>query len=95
MWLILATYTTLGGMSIKRPGPDHQCGFLAKLRLPIGLEDVSGFPRLFAVLIQRGWSDDELRKLAGENLLRDMRTTEDVAYLLRGRSRPGAAPTGV
>lgn len=51
--------------------------------MPIGLEDVSGFPRLFAVLIQRGWNDEELRKLAGENLLRVMRTTEVVAYELQ------------
>ena len=51
--------------------------------MPTGLEDVSGFPRLFAVLIQRGWSDEELRKLAGEKLLRVTRTTEVVAYELQ------------
>jgi membrane dipeptidase len=47
--------------------------------MPIGLEDVSGFPRLFAALIERGWSDEDLRKLAGENLLRAMRRVEEVA----------------
>jgi membrane dipeptidase len=47
--------------------------------MPIGLEDVSGFPRLFAALIERGWSDDGLRKLAGENLLRVMREVEEEA----------------
>ncbi len=46
--------------------------------MPVGLEDVSGFPRLFAVLIQRGWSDDELRKLAGGDMLRVMRRVENV-----------------
>ena len=46
---------------------------------PVGLEDVSGYPRLFAELIQRGWSDAELRKLAGENMLRVMREVESVA----------------
>jgi membrane dipeptidase len=51
--------------------------------MPIGLEDVSGFPRLFAVLIQRGWSDGELRKLAGGNMLRAMRRVESVARELR------------
>lgn len=56
--------------------------------MPIGLEDVSGFPRLFAVLIQRGWSDEDLRKLAGENLLRAMRRTEAVAKELQRRSAP-------
>jgi membrane dipeptidase len=54
--------------------------------MPLGLEDVSGFPRLFAVLIERGWSDDDLRKLAGENLLRAMRKTEIVARELQSRS---------
>jgi len=47
--------------------------------MPTGLEDVSGFPRLFAALIQRGWSDEDLRKLAGENLLRAMRGAETAA----------------
>ena len=46
---------------------------------PLGLEDVSGYPRLFAELIQRGWSDADLRKLAGENMLRVMREVESVA----------------
>jgi len=47
--------------------------------MPVGLEDVSGFPRLFAVLIERGWSDEDLRKLAGKNMLRMMREVESVA----------------
>jgi membrane dipeptidase len=54
--------------------------------MPLGLEDVSRFPHLFAVLIERGWSDDDLRKLAGENLLRAMRKTEIVARELQSRS---------
>ena len=51
--------------------------------MPLGLEDVSGFPRLFAVLIERGWSDADLRKLAGENMLRVMRQVESVARSTR------------
>ena len=31
---------------------------------PIGLEDVSTYPALFAELIRRGWTDAELAKLA-------------------------------
>lgn len=50
---------------------------------PLGLEDVSGYPRLFAELIRRGWSDENLRKLAGENMLRVMREVESVARKLR------------
>tara|TARA_R110002096_G_scaffold86020_5_gene198347 strand:- start:11017 stop:12255 length:1239 start_codon:yes stop_codon:yes gene_type:complete len=47
--------------------------------MPLGLEDVSGFPHLFAALIERGWSDEDLRKLAGENMLRVMRDVEETA----------------
>ena len=35
-----------------------------------GLEDVSTYPRLLEELARRGWSDADLRKLAGENFLR-------------------------
>ena len=56
--------------------------------MPIGLEDASKFPDLFAVLIQRGWSDEDLRKLAGENLLRVMHRVEVVAHELRQRTAP-------
>ena len=39
---------------------------------PEGLEDVSRYPRLFAELVRRGWSDADLGKLAGGNILRVM-----------------------
>ena len=41
--------------------------------LPDGLEDVSGFPRLLAELLRRGYTDDDVRKVAGGNVLRVMR----------------------
>ncbi|HXI98873.1 MAG TPA: dipeptidase [Gemmatimonadaceae bacterium] len=44
-----------------------------------GLEDVSTFPALFAELARRGWTDSDLRKLAGENLLRVFGQAEAVA----------------
>ncbi|MDO5626680.1 MAG: dipeptidase [Mobilicoccus sp.] len=47
--------------------------------LPEGLEDVSTYPRLLEVLSGRGWSTEELAKLAGGNVLRVMRAAEDVA----------------
>lgn len=47
--------------------------------LPAGLEDVSRYPHLFAALADRGWSDGDLAKLAGANLLRVLRAAEDVA----------------
>jgi membrane dipeptidase len=52
-----------------------------------GLEDVSTFPALFAELARRGWSDSDLRKLAGENLLRVFGRAEAVSREIR-RSAP-------
>jgi membrane dipeptidase len=46
---------------------------------PIGLEDVSGYPNLFAELISRGWTDADLAALANGNILRVMRAAESVA----------------
>ena len=51
-----------------------------------GLENPSSFPYLFAELMRRGYTDDELAKLAGQNLLRAMRSMEQVARDLQGRS---------
>jgi membrane dipeptidase len=51
--------------------------------LPVGLEDVSKYPDLFAELVRRGWSDTDLRKLAGLNVLRVMRRAEAVAERLQ------------
>ena len=56
-----------------------------------GLEDVSTFPALFAELIRRGWSEGDLAKLAGENILRVMRQTEEVAARLQRERRPSTA----
>jgi membrane dipeptidase len=46
---------------------------------PAGLEDVSTFPVLFAELLRRGYSESDLRKIAGLNLLRAMQQMEQVA----------------
>jgi membrane dipeptidase len=59
---------------------------------PAGLEDVSMFPALFAELIRRGWSDADLRKLAGENLLRVLRQAEATARRLQAE-RPASTAT--
>jgi membrane dipeptidase len=48
-----------------------------------GLEDVSKYPDLFAELARRGWSDADLRKLAGENLLRVFAQAEAVSRRLK------------
>src|SRR5258706_8639917 len=52
-----------------------------------GLEDVSTFPALFAELARRGWSDSDLRKLAGENLLRVFGQAEAVSKRMQREGR--------
>ncbi len=59
---------------------------------PVGLEDVSKYPDLIAELIRRGWTDDQIRKLLGENLLRVMRQAEATAARLR-QTRPPSDKT--
>jgi membrane dipeptidase len=46
--------------------------------LPDGLQDVATYPDLLAELMRRGWSDGDVAKLAGGNVLRVMRAAEQV-----------------
>jgi membrane dipeptidase len=50
---------------------------------PDGLSDVSMYPKLFAELVRRGWSDEDLAKIAGENMLRALEQAEAVAHRLQ------------
>jgi len=59
--------------------------------LPIGLEDVSGYPRLFVALADHGWSSHDLTKLAGGNILRVMRDAEAGARDLQATRGPSLA----
>jgi membrane dipeptidase len=56
-----------------------------------GLEDVSSYPKLFAELVERGWSDDNLRKLASGNLMRVFADVEAVAARLGSTTQPSNA----
>lgn len=47
--------------------------------LPAGLEDVSTYPNLFAALLDRGWTEEDCAKLAGENVLRALAGAEAYA----------------
>ena len=49
----------------------------------VGLAGVETYPNLFAELIRRGWSDENLAKLAGGNILRAMRRAEAVAKSMK------------
>ncbi len=55
---------------------------------PVGLQDVSTFPTLFADLIKRGWSDADLKKLSRGNILRVIKQAEQVAAQLQQTTRP-------
>jgi membrane dipeptidase len=54
---------------------------------PEGLSDVSMYPNLFAELIRRGWSDHDLKLLAGENALRALGKAEEVARSMSAGKR--------
>jgi membrane dipeptidase len=56
--------------------------------VPVGLEDVSTYPALFAELIRRGWSDQDLGKLSNGNMLRVMRQAEAVSRQMRTELGP-------
>src|SRR5690606_9773099 len=55
---------------------------------PVGLEDASGYPRLFAALLDRGWSGADLVQLAGRNVW----TVPRRGGGRRGGGRPGPRP---
>lgn len=57
-----------------------------------GLEDVSRFPNLLKELARRGWSDADLRKLAGENFLRVLDQADAVARTFASSTSPGRPP---
>jgi membrane dipeptidase len=51
---------------------------------PVGLDGVDKYPALLEALMRRGWSDTDIAKLAGENLLRAMAAAERVSATLKG-----------
>jgi membrane dipeptidase len=54
---------------------------------PVGLEGVDRYPALLEELMRRGWSDADIAKLAGENLLRTLAAAEQVSLRLQGASK--------
>ncbi|MFZ5785478.1 MAG: dipeptidase [Acidobacteriota bacterium] len=56
---------------------------------PEGLDDVSFYPHLIAELLRRGYTDEEVRKVAGLNILRVMRAVEASARAIQ-RTRPAS-----
>lgn len=77
----LAEYCDHVDYLAKRIGHDHVgigSDFFGWVN-PEGLEDTSTFPSVIAELIRRGWSEDNLVKLAGGNTLRVLRAVEQEA----------------
>ncbi|MFB0517605.1 MAG: dipeptidase [Candidatus Neomarinimicrobiota bacterium] len=58
---------------------------------PDGLEDVSKYPALLAELLRRGYSEEDVKKVAGLNLLRVFRQVEKVAQKLQRKTAPSNA----
>jgi membrane dipeptidase len=56
--------------------------------LPEGMDDVSRFPYLTAELLRRGYSDEDVAKVLGGNILRIMRQAEQTATRLQGERGP-------
>jgi membrane dipeptidase len=56
-----------------------------------GLEDVSKYPDLLAELLRRGYSDQDIKKIAGLNILRVMRGAEQTSARLRKKRGPSTA----
>jgi membrane dipeptidase len=46
---------------------------------PVGLEDVSKYPNLTRALLEKGYTEGQIRKIYGENTLRMMRHVEQTA----------------
>jgi membrane dipeptidase len=59
--------------------------------VPVGLENTSKYPALFAELLRRGYSDADVQKIMGRNILRVMRQAEAVAKKLQAERSPSLA----
>jgi membrane dipeptidase len=58
---------------------------------PSGLDAVDKYPALLEELMRRGWSDADIAKVAGENILRVMGEAEQVSAKLRAGEAPSEA----
>ncbi|MGH8100754.1 MAG: membrane dipeptidase, partial [Chthoniobacterales bacterium] len=66
---------------VKLVGPDH-VGLGSDFdgaNMPEGMEDCTHLPQITEALMRRGYSDEDIRKILGENLLRVMEASERVS----------------
>jgi membrane dipeptidase len=79
---------------VKIAGPDHVAlgsdydGISGMT--PVGMEDVSKYPLLIREMIEMGYSDQDIRKIMGLNLVRVLRSAEEVAAKLSDSGNPPA-----
>jgi membrane dipeptidase len=59
--------------------------------MPVGMEDVTSLPKLTEALLQKGYSEQAVRNVLGENLLRLMERVEQVARDIQAEERAGKA----
>ncbi len=72
---------------VKLAGPDH-VGLGSDFdgaSMPEGMEDCSKLPKITEALMRKGYSDDDIRKILGGNILRVMEQTEKVSRELRAQ----------
>jgi membrane dipeptidase len=76
---------------VKVAGVDHVgigSDFDGITMAPVGLEDVSCYPRLTDELLRRGYSENDVHKILGANALRAFREAENVARRLKESTQP-------
>ncbi|HKN60815.1 MAG TPA: dipeptidase [Candidatus Acidoferrales bacterium] len=75
--------------AVKLVGPDH-VGLGSDFdgaNMPDGMEDCSHLPQITEALMRKGYSDDDIRKILGGNLLRVMEANERVSRELQSQAR--------
>jgi membrane dipeptidase len=76
---------------VKVAGIDHVgigSDFDGITRWPEGLDDVASYPRLTEELLRRGYSEEDVHKVLGANVMRVFRQAEKVALRLQAISPP-------
>lgn len=72
--------------AVELVGADHVgigSDFDGVFALPSGLQDASDYPNLVAELLRRGYSEEDIQKILGENILRVWTEVEQVAQKLQ------------
>ncbi len=83
--------------AIRIAGPDHVgigADWDGVASMPVGMEEISKLPALTEGLLLRGHSEETVRKILGENLLRVLEDAEDTAREMRDAARPGSPCAG-